>query len=74
MNKFDGDNELEFDDPKPLKEAAAEVWRQVTESPGLGLPVDPEVADYMGAFEAPGVDEDDLLDLPAQYEGDDDGE
>lgn len=32
-----------------LDAAAAEVYRQAAENPGLGIPVDPDVAEYMGA-------------------------
>jgi len=34
-----------------LKTAARAVEIQVAENPSLGIPVDPEVAEYMGAFE-----------------------
>lgn len=33
-----------------LLAAARAVDRQAMELPGLGVPVDPEVADFMGAF------------------------
>ena len=44
-----------------LDAAAAEVYRQVEENPGLGIPVDPDVAEYMGAFEDDAMDELDVL-------------
>jgi hypothetical protein len=34
-----------------LKSAAQAVETQVTETPRLGIPVDPDVAEFMGAFE-----------------------
>lgn len=34
-----------------LKSAARAVESQVAESPLLGIPVDPDVAEFMGAFE-----------------------
>lgn len=34
-----------------LKSAALAVENQVAENPLLGVPVDPDVADFMGAFE-----------------------
>ncbi|MDL2226626.1 hypothetical protein LJB86_03100 [Deltaproteobacteria bacterium OttesenSCG-928-M10] len=34
-----------------LKSAALMVENQVAENPNLGVPVDPDVADFMGAFE-----------------------
>ena len=33
-----------------LKAAAQKVEQQAMDNPGLGIPVDPDVADYMGAF------------------------
>lgn len=44
-----------------LDAAAAEVYRQAAENPGLGIPVDPDVAEYMGAFEDDAMDELDVL-------------
>ena len=44
-----------------LDAAAAEVYRQVEENPGLGIPVDPDVADHMGAFQDDAMDELDVL-------------
>jgi len=34
-----------------LQAAAKAVEEQVAENPALGVPVDPDVAEYMGAFE-----------------------
>lgn len=34
-----------------LKSAAQSVETQVADNPLLGIPVDPDVADFMGAFE-----------------------
>ena len=33
-----------------LQAAARRVEQQALDNPGLGIPVDPDVADYMGAF------------------------
>ena len=33
-----------------LEDAAQKVEQQAMDNPGLGIPVDPDVADYMGAF------------------------
>lgn len=45
-----------------LKAAATAVERQALESPDLGIPVDPDVAEFMGAFEEQAVGLDDVLD------------
>ena len=45
-----------------LKAASQAVERQVTEDLGLGVPVDPDVAEFMGAFEEDAVSLDDVLD------------
>lgn len=45
-----------------LKAAAAAVERQVLENPDFGIPADPDVAEYMGAFEEQAVTLDDVLD------------
>ena len=39
--------ELEY-----MKAAAHAALRQAEENPGLGIPVDPDVAEFMGAFES----------------------
>ena len=44
-----------------LDAAAAEVYRQVEENPGLGIPVNPDVAEHMGAFVEDAMDELDVL-------------
>lgn len=33
-----------------LEAAAREVEQQAMDNPGMGIPVDPDVADFMGAF------------------------
>ena len=33
-----------------LEAAAQKVEQQAMDNPGMGIPVDPDVADYMGAF------------------------
>lgn len=45
-----------------LKAAAAAVERQALENPDLGIPADPDVAEFMGAFEEQAVSLDDVLD------------
>ena len=45
-----------------LKSAAAAVEKQVVDNPGLGIPADPDVAEFMGAFEEEAVTLDDVLD------------
>lgn len=49
-------------DKKHLTAAANVVDAQATELPVLGIPVDPDVADFMGAFEETAVGLDDLDD------------
>lgn len=41
-----------------LRLAADMVDRQSSENPELGIPVDPDVADYMGAFFDPAAEAD----------------
>jgi len=36
-----------------LSAAARLVEQQALDNPGIGIPVDPDVADFMGAFEGP---------------------
>lgn len=45
-----------------LKAAAAAVERQGLENPDLGIPADPDVAEFMGAFEEEAVSLDEVLD------------
>jgi hypothetical protein len=45
-----------------LKAAADAVEKQVLENPGLGIPVDPDVADFMGCFIEDAVSLDDFDD------------
>lgn len=49
-------------DKEYLKAAAAEVERQLMENPDLAIPVDPDVAEYMGAFEETALTEADVED------------
>lgn len=49
-------------DKNRLMAAANVVDFQATELPDLGIPVDPDVADFMGAFEETAVGLDDLND------------
>ncbi len=45
-----------------LQAAARAVDVQATESPELGVPVDPDVAEFMGAFEEGALNLDDVDD------------
>ena len=47
-----------------LTAASDQVFKQLAENPGLGAPADPDVADYMGAFEEHAVSADDIIDNP----------
>lgn len=47
-------------DKEYLEAAARAVDVQALENPGLGIPVDPEVAEFMGAFQEQAVSLDDL--------------
>jgi hypothetical protein len=49
-------------DKNRLMAAANVVDSQATELPDLGIPVDPDVADFMGAYEETAVGLDDLDD------------
>ena len=44
-----------------LKAAARAVEEQVEANPSLGIPVDPDLADFMGAFEENAVPADDYM-------------
>jgi hypothetical protein len=44
-----------------LQAAAEAVERQAMEAPDLGIPVDPDVAEYMGAFEEKAFSPDDFI-------------
>ena len=46
-----------------LQAAAEAVERQAMENPDLGIPVDPDVAEYMGAFEETAVSLDDFMEV-----------
>ena len=49
--------------------AAAEVERQAMENPDVPIPVDPDVADYMGAAEDDSLDVADIIeshDIPQE--------
>jgi hypothetical protein len=44
------------------------LWQEVENNPGVGIPVDPDLADYLGAFEEPCVtDEDCEVDYYERY-------
>ena len=49
-----------------LDAAANTVYRELMNDPLVGLPVDPDVADCMGAFEDDAMSEEDVLE---SYEG-----
>lgn len=38
-----------------LSAAARQIEQQAMDNPGIGIPVDPDVADFMGAFEGPEI-------------------
>jgi len=44
-----------------LEAAAKEVERQAMENPGVPIPVDPDVAEYMGAAPDDSMDEADIV-------------
>ena len=44
-----------------LRAAAGAVETQAEENPDIGIPVDPDVAEFMGAFEEEAVSLDDIL-------------
>ena len=48
-----------------LRASAREVAEQMAAEPGLAIPVDPDVADHMGAFKEDAVNLDDFDDLPS---------
>ena len=50
-------------DKELLVSAALSVEYQLLEYPGLGVPLDPEVAEFMGAFVEDAVSLDDLDDI-----------
>lgn len=55
-----------------LQSAARAVEDQVADNPLLGIPVDPDVAEYMGAFEEdPAVLQ--VIDLEVESEGEANG-
>lgn len=43
-----------------LAAAASAVERQALANPDIGIPADPDVAEYMGAFAEPALTEDDI--------------
>lgn len=45
-----------------LLASANDAFKQLNENPMLGIPLDPDVADYMGAFEEKAISLDDILD------------
>lgn len=44
-----------------LDAAAEAVYRQMESDPLLGIPVDPDVAEHMGAFTEDAISEEDVL-------------
>ena len=42
---------MESQEKEYLTAASLEIERQALDNPGIGIPVDPDVADFMGAFE-----------------------
>ena len=60
-----------MEDREYLAAAASDVARQLEEMPGLGIPVDPDVAEFMGAFEEDALSLDDMVD-DAMFNGEGD--
>jgi hypothetical protein len=56
-----------------LKAAAEAVEKQVLADPLLGIPVDPDVAEFMGCFQETAVTLDDIEDGPEDYDLADEG-
>lgn len=48
-------NEKDIKQEEILKHAAKDVFDQLAENPNLAIPLDPELAEYMGAFEEKAV-------------------
>ncbi len=48
-------------DKEYLDTAARSVYRQMEDDPLLGIPVDPDVAEHMGAFRDDAMSEEDVL-------------
>ena len=63
-----------MNDQAYLKAAAEAVEKQVLENPGLGIPVDPDVAEYMGCFEEEAVTLDDIEEDYFHQEGEEETE
>jgi hypothetical protein len=53
-----------------LKAAADAVIDQAMEYPDLGIPADPDVADFMGCFEETAVSPDDFIQVEDEDETD----
>lgn len=53
----------EISEDEFLQIAAATVERQALQNPEIGIPVDPDVADHMGAFEEAAISTQDLDDF-----------
>jgi hypothetical protein len=59
---------MPINDKDYLFSAAKSVDFQLTAHPGLGIPVDPDIAEFMGAFDESALEEHDL-ELEAGDEG-----
>ena len=55
-------------DKSHLPDAATAVGQQLLEIGALGIPVDPDLAEHMGAFEERAVNPDDLDDMSSREE------
>ncbi len=56
-------------DREYLLAAARAVQSQAVDNPSIGIPVDPDVAEFMGAFEETAIGLDDLDELQEGVEG-----
>lgn len=59
-------NQEHLQDKEDVQNAGDAVLRQLAEYPALGLPVDPDVADELGAFAEPALSLDEL-DSPEEF-------
>ncbi|HIX41428.1 MAG TPA: hypothetical protein H9857_11625 [Candidatus Desulfovibrio intestinigallinarum] len=41
------------DEDELFKAAADDIYRQLADNPGIGIPVDPDMVDFLGLTEAP---------------------
>ena len=63
-----------IEDKSYLEAAAAAVDREAMENPGVPIPVDPDVAAYMGAMEDDAMSFEDALESAVPGEGNEENE